>query len=175
MSVLQQSVAVVIGFVILAAVTGLCLKAPPGGAKPAQGTQVYRIHPAWFVFGAVGGLFLAGIFAFGSTVCEPDQKTFCLGCSVFSALFFAFFMVVMRSLSVTVDAERVSSKTLFWTRSVELRNVERAGLGGFVVEVIQKPDPATGKRRLPLTFLAGFRDTAGLIATIQARSGVTRA
>jgi hypothetical protein len=174
MTALEQGLSIGLGIGILMAVTALCLREPPGGARAAEGTQAYRIHAAWFIFAALGGVFLSGLFAFASFVCPPDQRAFCLGCSVVAALGFAFFAVVMRSLRVTVDAEKVTSTHLFCTRSVALRDVERIGVAGFMVEVRPRPDPANGKRRTPLVFFAGFRDTSGLIATVRARAGLDR-
>ena len=174
MNALQQGTSIGLGIAILTVVTGLCLREPPGGARVAEGVQFYRIHTAWFIFAALGGLFLAGIFAFASFICSPDQRIFCLGCSMVATLFFAFFAVYMRSLRVTVDSERVTSDNLFFSRSVALRDVEAVGIAGFMVEIRPRKDPVTGKRRLPLVVFAGFRDTTGLIATVRARAGVAK-
>lgn len=170
MSAIEQGLVIGLGMAILAVVTQLCLRAPPGGAVPAQGTRVYRIHGAWFIFSALAGLLLSGLFAFGRSVCEPDLRSFCVACAVLAPVFLALFALILRSFKVTVDETRVTSTTLFIDRSVEIRNVDRVAVAGLVVEVSQKVVPATGKRPRPLVFLAGFKDTAGLIATIQERA-----
>ena len=172
MNAVQQGIAVGLGMAVLMGATALCLREPPGGARAAEGTQVYRIHAAWFIFAASGGLLLSGLFAFGSFVCSPDQRMFCIGCSVISALFFAFFAYFMKSLRVTIDAEKATSTNLFFSRSVLLRDVEAVGIAGFMVEIRPRKDPATGKRRMPLVFFAGFRNTPGLIATVRERAGL---
>jgi hypothetical protein len=78
----------------------------------------------------------------------------------------------MRSLSVAIDERSVTAGNLFGTKGVEFANIELVNLAGLVVEVRQKPDPATGKRRRPLIFLAGFRGIKELTATIRARAGI---
>jgi hypothetical protein len=175
MNALQQGISIGLGMAVLMAVTGLCLRVPAGGARVATGVQVYRIHPAWFVFAALGGLFLAGIFAFASFTCPPDQRIFCLVCSLVAALFFTFFAIFMRSMRVTVDMETVTSGNLFFSRKVALPELEAAGVAGFMVEFRPRKDPVTGKRRMPLVVFAGFRDTTGLIATVRARAGLGQA
>ena len=175
MTPIEQGLAIGLGMAILVAVTGYCTRVPPGGAVIAQGTRVYRIHKVWFVFSALGGLFLSGLFAFGSFVCVPDQRGLCIACSVIAALFFAFFAYTMSSLSVTVDDAVVTVGTLFGKRSIAFGNIDRVAVVGMLVEVRQKADPATGKRKRPLTFLAGFKDLQGIIATIRARSDIGNA
>lgn len=169
MNPLEQGLAVGLGISIIGIITAICLRSPSRTVS-IGGKQVYRIHGVWFVFSAVGGAFLAGLFALGATF-SPDQRAFCLGCAALSVVFFAFFAFVMRSLSVTLDEERVTAGTLFGSRSVELRNVDRVMFAGLVVEVRQREDPVTKKRGRPLTFLVGFRGVQDLVAAIRARSG----
>jgi hypothetical protein len=169
-SPLEQGVAVGLGMAIIGTISGICMRS---AARPASvgGKLVYKIHPVWFVFSALGGIFLSGIFVMGASF-QPDLRTFCLGSAAVSAAFFCGFALLMRSLSVTIDETSVTGGNLFGRKSVEFRNVEKVTLAGFVVEVRQKPDPATGKRPRPLIFLAGFRGIKELMATIRTRSGI---
>ena len=170
MSPLEQCVAVGMGVAIIGVISGICMRS---SARPANvgGKLVYRIHPVWFVFSALGGIFLTGIFVMGASF-QPDLRTFCLGCAAASAAFFCLFALIMSSLSVTIDDKAVTGGNLFGTKSVEFANVELVNFAGLVVEVRQKPDPATGKRRRPLIFLAGFRGIKELTAMIRARAGI---
>lgn len=170
MTVMESVLVHVFSALVIAVMLAICLRSRSRGT-PASGRQVYRVHGAWFVFSALGGGLLVGVFALASTTALPEDRSTAVWCSVASAIFFIFFAIVMRSLRVTVDDRVVTTQNLFTERSVALRDVDRVGIVGLMVEVRLKEGPATRKRPRPLVFLAGFRGLNELIATIRARSG----
>jgi hypothetical protein len=152
----------------------ICLRSGSSAAVPS-GRREYRIHGAWFVFAAVGGAFLVGIFALASTMAQPEDRNSALWCSAGSAVFFVLFAVLMRSMRVMVDDERVTVRNLFGERSAALREVESVAVVGMMVEVRRKQGPSEKKRQGPLLFLAAFRGLRELMATIRSRAGLPAA
>jgi hypothetical protein len=169
-----QIVAVnVLSAAVILGMFALCMRSRPAGGA-AAGPREYRVHGAWYVFSAVGGAFLVGIFAVASRLADPADKASAAWCSAASAAFFVLFTAFLRSLRVTLDGDRVTSRTFLGEKSVALRDVERVSVTGLVVEVRLRADPSTGKRPRPLTFLAGLRGLGELTETIRARSGASR-
>jgi len=166
-----QIVVPILSLLIIGGMLYLCLHTGPG-AVIASGRREYRIHGAWYIFAAVGGVIVVGVFAIASNFARPEDRNIAVGCSIGAAVFFVLFAWFLRSLRVIVDDTSVSSKTPFGTRSVPLSDVDRVAVIGMNVELRRKVDPATGKRGGPLVFLAGFRGLRELLATARARAGL---
>jgi hypothetical protein len=170
-NIFEQMLTHILSAVVIAAMLALCMRSRPGG-EAVMGRQTYRVHPGWFVFCALGGMFLVGIFAFASTTATAEDRPIASWCSALSATFFAFTALALRAASVTVDDDQVTSRTLFGERSVALGSVERVAVKGLAVELRLRVDPRTGKRPRALHFLAGFRGLGELLATIRSRAGI---
>ena len=164
----QVCSAAVLGVMLL-----LCLRSRDPGPAAGSGPHTYRVHPGWFVFCGVGGLFLVGIFAFASSVTIPENKPSAAMASVLSALFFVFAAWVFRGTSVTLDESTLTAHTRFGRRTVEVKTIESIKIVGLVVEVRFRPDSTTNVRPKPLTFLAGLRGLGGLLANVRMRAGLS--
>ena len=171
MSMLEQTVTHLLSAVVIAGMLALCLRSH-GKSEAVPGRRIYRVHAGWFVFCALGGVFLVGLFAFASTTAMEADRPIAAWCSAISATFFVFTAVALRAASVTLDDTQLTSRTLIGERTIALRSVERVAVKGLVVELRLRVDPATGKRPRTLTFLAGFRGLGELLASIRARAGI---
>jgi hypothetical protein len=172
MNVLEQSLTHLLSAAVIAGMLALCLRSRPA-SEAVAGRRVYRVHPGWFVFCALGGAFLVGIFAFAATTAVPEDRATAGWCSVVSAAFFVFAAFAFRTVSVTVDDDQVTARTLFGERTVALREVERVTVAGLVVELRMRVDPRLGKRPRPLTFVAALRGLGELVVTLRARAGLS--
>ena len=150
----------------------LCLRSKNNEAMVVPGRRTYRVHPGWFIFCGLGGLFLVGIFAYPTKPTIPENERIAAWCSVISAVVFVFAALVFRAATVTVDETTLTSRTLFNERTVALNTIEGVKVVGLVVEVKLRPDPTTNQRPGPLTFLAAFRGLGELLVTIRARAGL---
>jgi hypothetical protein len=169
MTVIETILVPVFSALVIAVMLAICLRSK-ASVHDVSGRRQYRIHGAWFVFCALGGALVVGVFALAGAMARPENRPTAVWCSVASTIFFVFFALVMRSLRVTVDDDAVTTHNLFAKRSVALRDVDHVNIVGLLVEVRLKADAAIGKCPRPLVFLAGFRGLDELIATIRARS-----
>jgi hypothetical protein len=168
----EQIVTHSVSVAVLTVLITWCLRSR-GGVATATGRKVYHVHRAWYVFCALGGLFLVAIFAYASFTTIPEDRGSALACSVISALFFSFTALVFRAASVTIDDEQMTSTTLFGSQTVRFKDIEKVTLAGLVVEVRLRPVPGIKKARR-LTFLAAFSGLGQLIATVRERAGLPR-
>ena len=169
MTVIETILVPIFSALVIAVMLAICLRSR-ATAPDVSGRRQYRIHGAWFVFCALGGALVVGVFALASAMARPENRPTAAWCSVAAAIFFVFFALVLRSLRVTVDDRVVTTHNLFAERSVALSDVDQVTIVGLLVEVRLKADAATRKRPRPLVFLAGFRGLDELIATIRTRS-----
>lgn len=156
---------------VIAGMLGLSLRSPAAGVV-ASGRRVYRAHPAWYVFCAVGGALLVGILAYGSRTALPETKTIAAWGSAGSAILFTGAALTLRAAQVTLDERDLTSRTMFGERTVPLDQIETVAVNGLSVEVRLREDPATRRRPRLLAFFAGLRGLGDLVATIQAHRGV---
>ena len=169
MSLMENILVNVLAALAIAVMLGICLRSRPGAAT-GSGRQVYRIHGGWFVFSALGGALFVGIFALAGATGAPEGREGAVWLSVASVIAFLLFAQFLRTLSVTVDDETVTSHVLWIDQSVALRDIERVSIIGLVVELRLKAGAAAGQRPRALTFLAAFRGLNDLVATIRARA-----
>jgi hypothetical protein len=169
MSMFEQTLTHLLSAVVIAGMLALCLRSR-GQGEVATGRRIYRIHPGWFVFCGLGGAFLVGIFAFASTTAEPVDRPIAAWCSAISAIFFVITAIALRAVSVTIDNDQLTSRTLVGERSVALRDIDKVAVKGLAVQLRLRVDPRTQKRPRSLTFLAGFRGLGELLATLRHRA-----
>jgi hypothetical protein len=172
MSSLELALTHVCSGIIIAVMLALCLRSKNPEATLASGRRIYRIHPGWYWFCALGGAFLVGIFAFASTITIPENKKSAAIASVISAAFFVFFAAVLRAASVTIDETSVTARTLFGERTETIAQIESVKVVGLVVEIKFRADAASGRTPKALNFLAGLRGLGELLATLRARAGL---
>jgi hypothetical protein len=169
---LEQSLTHLFSAAIIAGMLALCLRSRGPGAA-VTGRRTYHVHGGWYVFLALGGAFMVGIFAIAAATTVPEDRAMAGWCSVVAAVFFGLSGLLFRTIAVTIDDEQVTARTLFSERSVPLRELERVSVVGLVVDLRMREDARTGKRPRPLTFLAGLRGLGELVATLRQRAGLT--
>lgn len=172
MSPLELALTQLCSAAVIGIMLAICLRSRNTGVAIVPGRHTYRIHPGWYVFCGLGGLFLVVIFAYASMTTIPENQQITAWFSVGSAVLFVFAALVFRAASVTLDDGMLTSHTLFGERTVPLNGIESVKVVGLVVEVKFRPDPATNKRPSALSFLAGFRGLGELLANVRARAGL---
>ena len=132
--------------------------------------RVYRVHPVWYVFCALGGAFLVGLLIFIAVTADAGNRAGPAWFAGGAAVFFIFFAYMMRSISATIGDGRLTVRTLGRIHTVALRDVDQVKTTGLAVEVSLKA-PAQGKRPTPIVFLAVLRGLGDLLAEIRAGAG----
>ncbi len=168
MNVIQHVLVHLLSGLVIAGMLGLCLRSPRPGVA-VTGRRVYRAHPAWYVFCALGGGLLVAIFALATTTAAPADKITAAWCSAGAAALCVGAALILRLASVTIDEHQLTSRTLIGERTIALAQIESVAVLGLSVTVRLRADPATKQRPRALNFFAGLRGLGDLVATLRER------
>jgi len=169
MNILTQIIAITLGGLLIGGMTLLSMRSR-GSRGNGDGPHTFRVHPVWFVFGALGGLFFVGLCGFIVATAAPGERSGPAWFGVVATGFFVFYTYVLRSISVTVDGDQLTVVTLGKRREAALRDIESFKTVGMMIEIRLKPGP-DGKVPPPMVCLAALRGLGDLAARVQRGTG----
>jgi hypothetical protein len=153
---------------------GICLRRRPGAkSSSSDAPRTFVAHRAWYVFTALGGLFLVGIFAYAALT-DDDARIVMTIASAVAALLFAALAVGLARSFVVVDGTRLVYRSFLTTREVDLALADSVTVEGFVVAVRFRPSPPGARPAKPLLMAAVFGDLSDLIDLIARRAEANR-
>ena len=156
----------ILAMVVMAGMVSLCLRRGKG-ARVLTLPHTFEVSRAWFVFMVGGGLFVVGIFWYAGWQ-SPNVATSSAWASAAAAALFGFGTIVLARVRATLaaDGHTLAYRTLFWSRTADLRLLESARIEALALTLTFRAD-ASGAKQKPLRMLAALKDM-GLLMDVLA-------